>query len=126
MKLSTVSLLTISALLAVSVSGVSAADATKAKYSIEEVMEVLHKGQTNVGKKVAAGQGTKEDFAKLVEYYESLPLSKPPKGDQTSWDTKSKALLDAAKALQAGKPDALAAYKQAVNCKACHNVHRPD
>ena len=32
----------------------------------------------------------------------------------------------AAKDLQAGKPDSVAKYKEAVNCKACHSVHKPD
>jgi cytochrome c553 len=126
MKASSVSVLTATLLLTVSLSGLSAADAAKPKYTIEQVMEALHKGKTNVGKTVASGQGTKEDFAKLVEYYESLPLCKPEKGDQASWETKSKALLASAKALKDGAPDALEAYKKAVNCKACHNVHRKD
>ncbi|MFM1768610.1 MAG: hypothetical protein RJA22_1139 [Verrucomicrobiota bacterium] len=125
MKIQLLPLILVSALGLAVPSGLLAADA-KPKYSIEQVMEALHKGKTNVGKTVSSGMGTKEDFAKLVEYYESLPLSKPPKGDQASWDAKSKALLAAAKALKDGAPNALEAYKAAVNCKACHNVHRPD
>ena len=53
-----------------------AADA-KPKYSIEDVMKALHKGDDAIGKKVGKGNGTKEDFAKLVEYYPSLALNKP-------------------------------------------------
>jgi cytochrome c553 len=96
------------------------------KYTISQVMKALHKGEDSLGNKVSKGQGTKEDFAKLVEYYSSLPLDTPPEGDDASWKTKTTALLDAAKALRDGKEGALAQYNKAVNCKACHSVHRTE
>jgi hypothetical protein len=99
---------------------------TKPQFTTKEVMKALHKGKENVGKKVITGQGTKEDFAKLAAYYKSLPLNTPPKGDKTSWNTKTTALLTSAKALEAGSPGALESYKKAVNCKACHSEHRED
>lgn len=102
-----------------------AADA-KPKYTTKDVMKALHKGQDNIAKHVSQGAGTKEEIDKLVEYYASLPLNEPPKGDKASWSAKSTALLKAAQELKAGKPDALAGYKQAVNCKACHSAHKPD
>ena len=98
----------------------------KPKYTIKEVMKALHKGDTSVGKRVGAGNGTKEDFAKMVDYYGALPANKPPKGDDASWKAKTTALLDSAKALNAGKPGALEAFKKASNCKACHSVHKED
>jgi hypothetical protein len=98
----------------------------KAKYTIKEVMKATQKGDDAIGKRVAKGQGTQEDFAKLVEYFESLPLCSPEKGDQASWNAKATALVKSARALKAGEPNALAAYKQAANCKACHSVHKPD
>jgi len=96
----------------------------KPKYTTAEIMKTLHKGNESVGKKVQSGLGTKEDFAKLVEYYGSLPLNEPPEGSAASWKEKSTALLNAAKALHAGQEGALAQYKKAANCKACHDVHR--
>ena len=96
------------------------------KYTISQVMKALHKGEDSLGNKVSKGQGTKEDFAKLVDYYSSLPLDTPPEGDDASWKAKSTALLDAAKALRDGKEGALALYNKAVNCKACHSVHRTE
>ena len=110
---------------AVSVPVLRAAEA-KPKYTTKEVMKTLHKGQDNIAKHVSQGSGTKEEFDKLVEYYASLPLNEPPKGDKESWTAKSTALFKAAQDLKAGKPNALAGFKQAVNCKACHSVHRPD
>jgi hypothetical protein len=89
-------------------------------------MKALHKGDDSVGKRVVKGQGTKEDFAKLVEYYPSLPLNKPEKGDLAAWKEKSTAVVKAAKDLKAGKEGALEAYKKAINCKACHSEHRED
>lgn len=102
-----------------------AADA-KPKYTIKEVMKAAHKGDDAVSKRVASGKGTKDDFVLLVEYYESLPLCTPTKGDKADWDKKANALLKSAKALKAGEPDAVAQYKQASNCKACHSLYKPD
>jgi hypothetical protein len=98
----------------------------KPKYSTKEIMKALNKGDENIGKKVSRGQGSAEDFDKLVEYYSALPANKPPRGDQSSWDAKTAALLKASKSLKAGEPGALAAYKAAVNCKACHTEHKPE
>ena len=103
---------------------IQAADA-KPKYAIKEVMKTLHKGDDSVAKRVSDGHGTKEDFSKLVEYYESLPLCTPEKGEKASWTEKSTALLKAAKALKNGEAGALEVYKKAVNCRACHSLHRP-
>jgi hypothetical protein len=96
-----------------------------AKYTIKEVMKALHKGDENVGKKVSRGQGDAADFAKLVEYYNALPLNKPPRGEQASWDAKTGALVKSAKSLKAGEAGALESYKAAANCKACHTAHKP-
>ena len=101
-----------------------AADA-QPKYTIKDVMKALHKGDENIGKKVSRGQGTADDFAKLVDYYSALPANKPPRGEQASWDAKTAALVKAAKSLKAGDSGALEAYKAATNCKACHTAHKP-
>ncbi len=101
-----------------------AADA-KPKYSIKDVMKALHKGDDNVSKRVTKGTASKEDVAKLVEYYQSLPLNTPEKGDKAAWEAKATALFKSAVALKAGEPDALEGYKRAVNCKACHSEHKP-
>ena len=95
------------------------------KYTIKDVMKALHKGDENIGKKVSRGQGTAEDFAKMVDYYSALPANKPPRGEQASWDAKTAALVKAAKSLKAGDSGALEAYKAATNCKACHTAHKP-
>lgn len=100
--------------------------AEKPKYTTEEVMKTLHKGKESLGKKVSDGNGTKEDFKKLLEYYPSLILNEPSKGDAASWKTKTTALLKATQALDKGTPGALDQFKEAVNCKACHSVHKED
>jgi hypothetical protein len=102
------------------------AESPKPKFTVKEVMKTLHKGDDNIGKHVASGNATKEEIAKLVEYYSSLPLNDPPRGEKASWHEKTTALVSSAKALQAGKPGAIEAYKQASNCKACHSVHKPE
>lgn len=99
--------------------------AQKPKYTVKDIMKAINKGDDNIGKRAAKGQASPEDLAKMVEYYESLPLNDPPRGDKSSWEHKTAALLAAAKDLKAGKPNALQAYKEAANCKACHTEHKP-
>lgn len=97
----------------------------KPKYTIEHVMEKAHKGGAkSLIRKVLSGKASQEEKDKLVEYYTSLPKNKPPKGDLKSWKEKSTALLNAAKEVAAGKDGATAELKKAVNCAACHKVHR--
>jgi cytochrome c553 len=109
----------------ISVPSLQAADA-QPKYTIKDVMKALHKGDENIGKKVSRGQGTSEDFSKLLDYYSALPANKPPRGEQASWDAKTAAMVKAAKALKAGDAGAVESYKAATNCKACHTAHRPE
>jgi len=101
-------------------------DAKKPKYTVSEVMKAIHKGEDNIGKRAVKGQASKEDIAKLAEYYASLPLSDPPRGAKDSWMTKTAALVKAADALKAGAPGAPDTFKAAANCKACHEAHKPE
>lgn len=99
-----------------------AADAAKPKYTIKEVMKKAHKD--GLLKKVAGGQGTKEDAKELLELYESLGPNKPSKGDADSWKSKTTALVDAAKEVVDGKEGAAKRLEAAANCAECHKVHK--
>ena len=102
------------------------AEAKKPKYTIKEVMKEIHKGEDNIGKRALKGTASKQDIAKMVEYYASLPDNEPPRGEMASWKEKASALVKASKALQAGEPGAVQTYKNAANCKACHTAHKPE
>ncbi len=105
----------------------SANDADKSP--IKEVMKQYHKapkGTDPICKKASDGAASAEEIIKLVSGYQALAKAKAPKGDDASWKEKTGKLLAAAIALQKGAPDAVAQYKAAVNCKACHSVHKPD
>ncbi|QDU95722.1 hypothetical protein Pla8534_35390 [Lignipirellula cremea] len=99
----------------------SAADAEK-KASIKQVMKEAMKGP--LGKKVASGDATPEEQAKLVSLLKDMAAAKPPKGDQASWDAKAKALVEAAEGVQAGTAGSGAALTAALNCGACHKAHK--
>ena len=97
--------------------------------AIKEVMKAYHKapkGVDPVCKKASDGKATPEEIKKLVAGYAVLITAKPPKGDDASWKEKTSKLLAAAQSLEKGAPDAVIKYKEAVNCKACHSVHKPD
>ena len=104
-------------------------NAADAKDPIKEVMKAYHKapkGVDPVCKKAVDGKASPDEVKKLVDGYKAMATAKPPKGDDASWKEKTTKLLAAAQALQSGAPDGAAKYKEAVNCKACHSVHKPD
>jgi hypothetical protein len=92
------------------------------KVAIKEVMKVAMKG--GLCKKVADGQANDEEKKKLAGLFAALHENKPPKGEQASWDEKTKALVDAANDVLAGKPGAADKLKTAANCMACHSAHK--
>jgi cytochrome c556 len=97
--------------------------------AIKEVMKTYHKapkGTDPICKKAMDGKASPEELKKLVASYKVLATAKPPKGDDASWKEKTSKLYAAAQALEKGAPDAAAKYKAALDCKACHSVHKPD
>jgi hypothetical protein len=99
-----------------------AAEDEKPKHSIKDVMKVCMKG--GLCAKVAKGEASDEDKAKLVECFTALAANKPPKGEEESWKAKTDALLSAAKAAAEGKDGAGDKLKAAANCMECHKAHK--
>lgn len=102
--------------------------ADKENNPIKDAMQKYHKaprGQDHIAKKAANGAATKEELKGLVEGYRAMAKAKPPQGDDASWKDKSSKVLAAAVALERGESGALDKYKQASNCKACHDAHKP-
>ncbi len=105
----------------------SAADADDSP--IQKVMKTYHKapkGTDPTCKKASDGKASPDELKKLVAAYKTLTTAKPPKGDDASWKEKTGKLLAAAESMQKGDADGVAKYKEAVSCKACHSVHKPD
>ena len=99
------------------------------KNPVKDFMKAYHKapkGVEPVCKKASDGKATPEEIHKLVAGYKMMLSAKPAKGDEASWKEKTAKLLSAAEGLEKGGPAAAAKYKEAVNCKACHSVHKPD
>ncbi|GBD35504.1 hypothetical protein HRbin36_00616 [bacterium HR36] len=96
------------------------------KYSIKEVMKLAHTGKPALCAKAVQGKATPEEKKQLLELYEALAANKPPRGDAKDWKERTSALVEAAKALVANDPDAIAKYKKALNCAACHQEHKPN
>jgi len=90
--------------------------------TIKEVMAVAMKGK--LCDKVAKGEASDEEKKKLAGLFAALHENKPPKGDQGSWDEKTKALVDASNDVLAGKAGAGDKLRAAANCMACHSAHK--
>jgi hypothetical protein len=99
-----------------------AAEDEKPKASIKEVMKVCMKG--GLCGKVAKGEASEEEKKKLAGLFAALHEAKPPKGEAASWDAKTKALVDAANDVLAGKEGAGDKLKAAANCMECHKAHK--
>jgi len=117
----------ITALLGASLTLVTAAeDATKKEpKEIHDVMEWAHKGRDSMAARVRDGKGTPDEINTLLRFYKFMATQAPPQGDAGSWKEKTAALVAAAEKLKKKDADALETYKKAVNCKACHDQHKP-
>jgi hypothetical protein len=103
----------------------SAMMASAADSVIVTAMKDFHKGDTAPCKNVAAGTASPAELANILKAYQAMCGAKAPKGDQASWTTKCKALIAAVQKLQAKDASGVSDYKKAVNCKACHEPHKP-
>jgi hypothetical protein len=94
---------------------------------IQKAMQYAHKapkGETKIGEKIADGTASDAEIAKTLELYIAATDCKPPKGDPASFKDRWTKLVAATRLVAEKKPDAVAAYKDAVACKACHNDHK--
>jgi hypothetical protein len=96
----------------------------KPKIAIKDIMEKAHKGNPALCAKVAGEKASKEEKQQLLELWSALGENKPPKGPEKSWKEKTDAMVVAAKAAVADDKGYGAKVKAAVNCKACHEVHK--
>ena len=96
------------------------------KAGIEDVMKQAFKGKQSLVVKVCEGKASAEEAKKFLELAKGLGAEKPPRGDAASWKTKTDAVVKAAEGVVAGNKGAAEELRAATNCKACHNVHKPD
>jgi hypothetical protein len=113
--------LTLLAVLAMAIS----APIIRAEDVIEDAMKKFHKGETATCKKVSGGTASDAELADILKSYQAMCGAKPPQGTASSWTEKCKALIAAVKKIQSKDASGIADYKKAVNCKACHEVHKP-
>lgn len=92
------------------------------KHTIPEIMQKVMK--QHLCQEVAAGNTDAKRSAELVELLTELQQSHPPRGTEQSWQEKTGALVNAAKAVAAGEPHAGERLTKAANCGACHRVHK--
>jgi cytochrome c556 len=94
---------------------------------IKEAMKYAHKapqGEKKINEKIAEGTATDDEIKKTLELYKAVGDTKPPKGDAAAFKAKWVKLVAATEEVVAKKPDGVAHYKEAVNCKACHGDHK--
>ena len=95
---------------------------------ISDVMKKYHKapkGTDPLCKKASNGDATPSELSDLLKGYQDIAKVEPPKGTKESWEAKTKALITGVEVMQKDAKNT-AAFKAAVNCKACHTDHKPD
>ena len=95
--------------------------------AIKEAMKYAHKapqGEKKINEKIVDGTATDAEVAKTLELYKAIGDTKPPKGDEAAFKAKMAKLIAATEEVVAKKPEGVAHYKEAVNCKACHSEHK--
>ena len=96
---------------------------------IEDAMKFAHKapkGTPKLNEKIVDGSISEADLKKTLELYKAMADTKPPKGDAAGFKAKVAKLIAATEDVVAKKDGAVAAYKEAVNCKACHSEYKAD
>ena len=96
---------------------------------IKKAMQTVHKApktEKKLSEKIIEGTATDEEKQTALALYKAMADAKAPKGDQAAFTAKVAKLIGATEEVVAKKPDAIAHYKEAVNCKACHSEHKPD
>lgn len=101
-------------------------ETAKSGISISHVMINFHKGDDSIAARAREGMASKDDLSRMLENYRALLELTPPEGTLENWKSKTTELIDATVNLLEEDPDAVNAYKAAVNCKACHSEHRSD
>lgn len=92
--------------------------------SIGEIMEKAMKG--GLAKKVASGKADDKEKLELLNLMIDLVDNEPPQGDANEWKMAAgKAMMDAAKVV-VGREGAGEALGKSINCKACHDVFKPN
>ena len=88
------------------------------EYTIKEIMQQGFKADDNLKDLILDGTASDEQKAKFVDYVENLAKYKVRKGNQEDFEKLTGTLITAAKGSD------LAALKEAVNCKTCHEPHK--
>lgn len=96
---------------------------------IKDAMKYAHKapkGEKKLNEKIIEGTALDEDVKKSLDLYVLMIDAKPPKGEAADFKAKVTKLIAATEEVIAKKPEGVAHYKEAVNCKACHSEHKGD
>jgi hypothetical protein len=92
--------------------------------SISEIMEKAMKG--GLAKKVASGKADEKEKLELLSMMIDLVENEPPQGDANEWKMAAgKAMMDVAKVV-VGREGAGEELSKSINCKACHDVFKPE
>lgn len=105
----------------------ASAEKARPRLSIKAVMKEAIKGHSALVKKACKGTATPAELEQMVACFQDMAAGRPPRGDTASWERKCAALLEAALWVQRepASKDASYALERAVECRQCHDAHKP-
>lgn len=98
----------------------------KKEMDISDIMKMAHKGKTSLSSRAKKGEASQAELKKLIGMYLALEKLSPPRGESRSWKEKTENLTSAAINVFAKTDGALDTYSNALNCRACHRLHKED
>jgi hypothetical protein len=102
----------------------------KPRPGIDQIMVQVHlkpqnRGtRNNLDNKVIDGKASADEQKQLLELYQLLASTKPPKGDLDAWKKRTNEMVDAVQAVIRGEAKAAERLTKARDCKACHTLNR--
>lgn len=98
---------------------------TSQSITIANVMINYHKEKNSAVNLAREGKGNREDLERLLDYYQAIQKLDPPMGSSESWKTLMTELVAATQGLLESAPNAVDRFSAAVDCRVCHQQHRP-
>jgi uncharacterized membrane protein len=97
------------------------------EFSISEFMNEFHKGKNSLAAQTREGRADRDRVRVMVNQYRIMANVVPPEGSVEDWKMRINELVDSGHfVFLSGGQESFDRYNAAVDCKACHTVHRAD
>ena len=102
-------------------------DYQEPEFSISDFMVENHKGKNSLAAQTREGRADRDRVRVMVNQYRIMANVTPPKGSVEDWKKRVEELVESGNFFfLSGGPESVERYNLAVDCIACHTIHRAD